>query len=84
MTYPEALEKLKSDKHLYGEFSIDSGVIHWYNTIQSTEDSDDDQDHMWDMYCETAERVRGILGDEWEVFDSWSDNDSQGFYVTKK
>jgi hypothetical protein len=84
MTYTEALEKLKADPQLYGEWSLESGVIHWYNTIQSTEDNDDDQDRMWNMYCEVAERVRGILGDEFEIIDSWSDNDSQGFYVVRK
>lgn len=62
------------NKHLiYGEVKIDNGKLFWYY-----EDDSEDQDILYDSYCEDAQIIRDL---GYQVDNAWQDNDSCGFDI---
>ena len=79
----DLLEKL-NNLDLDGEFSLDGDKIHWYYSMDTTDDPDSDQDHLWSIYCDVVRDVRESLSAEFITCESWQDNDSCGFEIKHK
>jgi len=62
-----------SDICINGEVKYEDNKLFWY-----CEEDSEDQDLMWDMYCEDAEIIRKA---GFEIDNSWQDNDSCGFDI---
>lgn len=81
MTYKELFPLLKS---FHGEFTEWEDKIEWYAELDSFDpEVQEGHDRLWDIYCETADEIRPILGDEFVILDSWADNDSTGFIIKR-
>jgi hypothetical protein len=78
----ELMDKLRST---HGEFAEWEDHIEWYAEIDSwNPEFEESHDRLCDIYCETANEIRPLLGDEYEIVDSWQDNDSTGFDIRRK
>jgi hypothetical protein len=68
----------------YGTFTEWDDHIVWYAEVGYVCDGDDAADMLWDLYCDVAEEIQPLLGNEYEITDTWADNDSTGFKIRRK